>query len=219
MDTFIDIKNYIDQELNHLDHPVTKDIRNIANKIYQNTDHQLTHMLYICNELLKTQKWNYKTIAFDLIFRVKKQYQKETFNIFESWLFDYVNDWGDCDDFCTHAFGYLLMIYPEFFTRILTWKDHPKFAVRRATAVIFIYAIKKNKYQTFDLLLVSDLLMKDDHYLVLKGYGWMLKVLSEKDPITVYKYLEDNYQEMPRVAFRYALEKLDEVQKKLLMRL
>ena len=219
MNTFIDIKNYIDQELDRLDHPVTKDIRNISKKIYQNTDHQLAFIINICNELLKTQQWNYKTIAFDLIYKVKKQYQKETFSIFESWLFDYVNDWGDCDDFCTHAFGYLLMIYPEFFARILTWKDHPKFAVRRATAVILIYAIKKDQYKTFDLLLVSDLLMKDDHYLVLKGYGWMLKVLSQKDPFTVYKYLEDNHQEMPRVAFRYALEKLNETQKKLLMML
>lgn len=111
------------------------------------------------------------------------------------------------------------MIYPDLFPRILAWKDHHNFAVRRATAVILIYAIRKNRYKDFDIHHVSDLLMHDEHYLVLKGYGWMLKSLSQKEPITVYNYLVKNHHQMPRVAFRYALEKLSKEQKNTLMRL
>lgn len=61
--------------------------------------------------------------------------------------------------------------------------------------------------------MISDALMNDSHYLVLKGYGWMLKVLSEAEPEKVYEYLIKNRNCMPRVAFRYALEKLDKDKK------
>lgn len=220
MKTYNEIKNYIDRTLEKIKHPVTKDIRNIAKTTYDNiNNHELSNMINICNQLLQTKIWHYKTIAFDMIFKVKKQYTLETFTTFESWLFNYVYDWSDCDDFCTHAFGYLLMKYPELFPRILKWKDHPNFAVRRATAVILIYPIRKNNYHSFDPLLISDLLMTDDHYLVLKGYGWLLKVLSQKEPTIVYNYLQKNHYKMPRVAFRYALEKLNTQQKSTLMRL
>lgn len=220
MKTITEIKNYIDQELKDIKHPVTKDIRNIARKTYQKiNDHSLEHMIVVCDQLLQTKIWHYKTIAFDMIFKVKNQYQKETFAVFESWLYDYINDWGDCDDFCTHAFGYLLMIYPDLFSKILKWNDHEKFAVRRATAVILIYPIRKNKYQSFEPLLISDMLMHDHHYLVLKGYGWLLKVLSQKEPLTVYNYLLKHHHHMPRVAFRYALEKMSAEQKNILMKL
>jgi len=59
--------------------------------------------------------------------------------------------------------------------------------------------------------------MKDEHHLVLKGYGWMLKVLSQVEKDKVYEYLLKNKNIMPRVAFRYALEKVDEETRRRLM--
>ena len=59
--------------------------------------------------------------------------------------------------------------------------------------------------------------MNDKHDLVLKGYGWMLRVLSQIDPNSVCEYLIRNKNTMPRVSFRYALEKLDREKKMLLM--
>ena len=64
---------------------------------------------------------------------------------------------------------------------------------------------------------VSDLLLKDDHDLVQKGYGWMLKVLSKKEPQQVIGYLNAKHAAIPRVAFRYAIEKLDDKTKRELM--
>jgi len=56
---------------------------------------------------------------------------------------------------------------------------------------------------------VKDILMTDEHHLVLKGYGWMLKILSTKEPELIFDYLLKNKAVMPRVAYRYALEKMD----------
>jgi len=66
-------------------------------------------------------------------------------------------------------------------------------------------------------LRISDILMKDEHDLVRKGYGWMLKILSIKEPSLVFEYLLKNKTVMPRVSYRYALEKMDIEKKKILM--
>lgn len=67
--------------------------------------------------------------------------------------------------------------------------------------------------------MIYDQLLKDENHLVLKGYGWILKVYGNKNPIAIKKYLYDNVNEMPRVSFRYALEKLDKETKSKLMEL
>lgn len=62
-------------------------------------------------------------------------------------------------------------------------------------------------------------LMLDEHDLVLKGYGWMLKVLSQVDQRCVMEYLIKNHERMPRVVYRYALEKFDKETRNKLMKM
>jgi len=44
--------------------------------------------------------------------------------------------------------------------------------------------------------------------MVQKGYGWMLKVASDRDPNRVFEYVMKHKKIMPRTALRYAIEKL-----------
>lgn len=140
------------------------------------------------------------------------------FPIFERWLKNYVNGWGNCDDFCTHAFGELFRRNKELFAKTLEWVDHPDFWVRRGAAVVQILSIRKNDYENLEPFKVSDKLMNDEHHLVLKGYGWLLKVLSQKEPDLVYDYVIKNKKQMPRLALRYAIEKFDEKRRQQLMK-
>ena len=66
---------------------------------------------------------------------------------------------------------------------------------------------------------ISDALLLDQHDLVQKGYGWMLKCLSTVDYENVKRYLIDKHFIMPRTAFRYALDKFDVETRKWLMEL
>ena len=180
-------------------------------------DKSIDNVLMFCEKLLEERQWELGVIAYDWAYRVKNQYNNNTFFIFEAWLKEYVTGWGDCDDFCTHAFGELMCQNNDLFTYVLEWTKHKDFWVRRAAAVVLIYPIKQNRYQELYPFVIADLLMQDKHDLVLKGYGWMLKVLSKPEPNNVYKYLDKNKDSMPRVSFRYALEKLDKETKILLM--
>ncbi len=115
--------------------------------------------------------------------------------------------------------GELVRQRKSVFEKIIAWTENNDFWVRRASAVILIPAILKNDYEGINPFAISDCLMSDEHDLVLKGYGWMLKALSQVKPICVKEYLIKNCKRMPRVAYRYALEKFDKETRNKLMQM
>lgn len=201
-------------------HLKTGDIRKLSAELYRSLeDKSRDKVLAISGELLEDRSWPLKVIAFDFAYRVRKQYDENTFSLFESWLVKYVRGWGDCDDFCTHAFGELIVQNTKLAKKTMVWTERDEFWMRRAAAVVLIPSISRGKYKETDPIAVSDRLLLDGEDLVRKGYGWMLKILSVKEPQLVYDYLVKNKETMPRVSFRYALEKMDKVRKSELMRL
>lgn len=201
-------------------HIVTGDIRRLSARLFRKIENrQIDNVLALCEELLSQRDWALGVIAFDWAYRVRKQYHAETYGIFFGWLKKYVRGWGDCDDFCTHAFGELLKSRKELFSSVLEWTKDEDFWVRRASAVVLIPAILHNDYRGISPFMISDALLCDRHELVLKGYGWMLKCYSQIEPETVKKYLIDRHTVMPRVAFRYALEKYNAETRNMLLKL
>ena len=200
----------LNENVPHGKHIVTGDIRKLSARLFRKIeDKQIDNVLLLCGELLEQHDWALGVIAFDWAHRVKNQYNDATYDVFFGWLKKYVRGWGDCDDFCTHAFGELLRGKKELFPRILEWTKDEDFWVRRASAVILIPAILRRDYDGIYPYQISDALMSDEHDLVQKGYGWMLKCLSQIEPASVKQYLIDKHAIMPRVAYRYALEKFD----------
>jgi 3-methyladenine DNA glycosylase AlkD len=196
----------------------TSDIRRLSSSLFREVRHESIDAVFMmCKDFLEDRSWEMGVIAFDWAYRMKKQYKIETFDIFEGWLLEYVRGWGDCDDFCTHAVGELLCQFPELFVRIQKWTERNEFWMRRAAAVTLIPALLKDRYASFDPFIISDALMQDEHDLVCKGYGWMLKTYSYKERDKVCDYLRKNKAVMPRVAYRYALGKMPADIKKELM--
>lgn len=199
-------------------HIKTGDIRKLSSKLYRTlSDKSRDHVFSVCSDLLEQRNWEMGVIAFDFAYRVRAEYNEDTFLIFENWLEKYVRGWGDCDDFCTHAFGELICQNTNLAKNVIKWTKRQEFWMRRAAAVVLIPSIWHDKYRETDPLRLADLLMLDEHDLVRKGYGWMLKILSTKEPELVFNYLMQHKGVMPRVSFRYALEKMDADQKKKLM--
>ena len=196
----------------------TGDIRRLSAKLFREVkDKPIDYVFSVCDELLEQRNWPMGIITYDFAYRMRKQYDEKTFPVFESWLVKYVRGWGDCDDFCTHAFGELICQNPSLTEKTIAWTKRDEFWMRRAAAVVLLPSIGKGKYSETNPLRISDILMTDEHHLVLKGYGWMLKMLSTKEPGLVFDYLLKNKTVMPRVAYRYALEKMDAAKKRILM--
>jgi len=181
-------------------------VRQIAKKYFPEFNKE--KIFDLCEELLSSGYSEEATIAFQWVFKLKNKYQESDFKIFESWLKKYVDNWGKCDDFCTHAFGEFILQFPEFLPKLNFWAKLQNRWLRRASAVILIYPIKKDKKFLDKIFEISDLLLIDRDDLVQKGYGWMLKEASNLYQKQIFDYVMQNKAQMPRTALRYAIEKM-----------
>ncbi len=164
-------------------------------------------ILNTCEQLLETGQDEKISIVFDWAFRLRKNYEESDFKIFARWLKKHVSNWASCDDFCTHAFGYFILKFPEFLKDVRKWTKSNNRWNKRASAVILIYSNRKDKNIEFAFK-IADILLKDSDDLVQKGYGWMLKEISNIYPKKIFEYVMKNKKDMPRTSLRYAIEKL-----------
>ncbi len=203
------VQRYFNNEIDNYGIRTPK-VRKIAKEYFKEiNDRSKDEILDLCEELLQTGISENYTIAFQWTYRIKNRYEKEDFQRFESWLEKYVNNWGACDDFCTHAFGYFVYEYPEYISNVKEWTKSDNMWKRRAAAVIMIYSIRREAHLD-DVFDIADLLFYDDEDLVQKGYGWMLKEVSKNYEQEVFDYIMKNKDDMPRTSLRYAIEKMPE---------
>ncbi|CAN2212810.1 COG4912 Predicted DNA alkylation repair enzyme [Candidatus Nanopelagicaceae bacterium] len=83
----------------------------------------------------------------------------------------------------------------------------------RRVAIIFTFSFIR--VGQLDLTIaIAKLLLKDDHDLIHKGVGWMLREAGKRDVMLLRKFLTEHAHEMPRTMLRYAIEKLPEQERK-----
>jgi len=74
------------------------------------------------------------------------------------------------------------------------------------------------KNQQFDLTLqLAKKLLTDQHDLMHKAVGWMLREIGKRDEAVLIKFLEANLKKMPRTMLRYSLERLGEADRRRFM--
>lgn len=210
-----------ERDYNALVSPVIKkSFRNLANQYHKRLQkYSLDELFDFCERLLKENKRGYTIVAYQLADKRHKEYTIDTFTRFDHWVKEYLQDWWDCDDFMTHAMGRLHLKFPSLWDQILDWTTNDNFAVRRSAAVVLIPTAKKAKLDIKHAFQVSNILINDDHYLVQKGFGWLLKEATKHYKEDVITYLEKHVTTLSRTAFRYAIEKLDKEERQRLMSL
>ncbi|MCK5345024.1 MAG: DNA alkylation repair protein [Candidatus Heimdallarchaeota archaeon] len=183
-------------------------VRKIASEHYKLVKDKTKSEIYdICEKLMQSGFSEEKTIAFSWVFKQKKHFTLEDFSVFASWIEKYVLSWADCDDFCGHALGYLIFMNESLVKKLKSWSKSSNRWLRRASAVSLIYSVKRDKYHTEAFKIAESLLLDDDD-LVQKGYGWLLKEISNLNEDSVFEFVYNRREKMPRTALRYAIEKM-----------
>lgn len=182
-------------------------IRKIAKEFFKKIEPKTKENISkLSEELLSSGFQEAKVVAFQWVLKLKKEFAKEDFYLFEKWLNKYINNWANCDDFCNSALGEILFQYPELIEKTFLWTNSKNKWKRRASAVSLIYVIRRKNILK-NIFKVADKLLIDKEDLVQKGYGWMLKETSNIYPKEVFYYVMKNKSKMPRTALRYAIEK------------
>ena len=83
---------------------------------------------------------------------------------------------------------------------------------RRIAIISTFCFIRRNDFS--DTLLISKNLLADDHDLIHKAVGWMLREVGKRDLIAEETFLQEHYRSMPRTMLRYAIERFPEARRK-----
>ena len=77
---------------------------------------------------------------------------------------------------------------------------------KRISIVATYTFIRNNDFK--ETIKISELLLKDQHDLIHKAVGWMLREMGKRDEQTLKLFLDKHHKSMPRTMLRYSLEKL-----------
>ncbi len=166
--------------------------------------------------LLESKIHEHRLIALLLLVeRFKKADQKTKTDIYNFYLkhTKYVNNWDLVDLSANYIIGSYLFDKDKALLYQLA-KSHNLWERRIAIIATFDF-IRKNQFE--DTFKLAELLLKDNHDLMHKAVGWMLREVGKKDQKALEVFLKKHAKQMPRTMLRYAIERFNKEKKKYYM--
>jgi len=191
---------------------VMPDIRKIAKK----------HIDIDINEVFTLLKspWHEErmTALIILVLKFPKLSKDEQTNIYEQYLkhTKYINNWDLVDLSCRDIVGKYIFENQEELPRLDKLAESSLLWDRRIAVIsTFYFLIKNDPAPTLD---VVEKLLLDQHDLIQKANGWMLRELGKRiDSQILIDFLKNHYQDLPRTTLRYAIERFpDSIRKQYL---
>ena len=83
---------------------------------------------------------------------------------------------------------------------------------RRIAMIATFDGIRRGDFD--DTFRIADLLLHDDHDLIHKAVGWLLREVGKRDGAAERAFLKSRYKTMPRTMLRYAIERFPEAERR-----
>ncbi len=190
-DIFLGIKVPVQRRIakKYKDLPLT-DLKKLLNSEIH--EHRLTSLFILIDKYNKSDDGGRKNIYNFYLKNAKK-----------------INNWDLVDSSALYIVGNYLYTQP----RMVVKKTLQELAAsdnlweRRISIISTFYFIKQNRLG--EAVGISQMLLRDEHDLIHKAVGWMLREVGKSNKAVLLKFLDKNCGNMPRVMLRYSMEKLD----------
>lgn len=162
-----------------------------------------------CEKLLNSKIHEERLLALLILeLQFKAGDAKDQKKIYDFYLrkMDRINNWDLVDCSAYHIVGGYLFQRPRGI--LIKMAQSKELWVKRIAIIATFHFIKKNDFE--DTLKISKILLQDEHDLIHKAVGWMLREVGKRDLKTEEVFLKSHYQSMPRTMLRYAIEKFPE---------
>jgi 3-methyladenine DNA glycosylase AlkD len=147
-------------------------------------EHRLTSLFILINQYKNNKE------------KITNFYLKNTKNI---------NNWDLVDSSAPKILGnYLLNKDKSILYKLAKSKNLWE---RRISIISTLEFIKNNQFN--DTIKLSKILLKDNHDLIQKAVGWMLREMGKRNNNLLENFLDKYHKQMPRTMLRYAIEKLN----------
>lgn len=127
---------------------------------------------------------------------------------------DQINNWDLVDTSAPHIVGRHLMERSRKVLFRLVKSNN--LWHRRVAMLATFHFIRQEDFA--DALRLAELLRADEHDLMHKAVGWMLREIGNRDIVVLRKVLDQHAAFMPRTMLRYAIEKLPESERRQYLR-
>lgn len=171
-----------------------------------------------CNKLLHSKYHEHRMVSLFIL--VEKFARTDSFGrteIYQLYLDNirYINNWDLVDLSSYKIVGeyladknrdklYQLARCGSGESQLVSYQKEDLWANR--IAVISTYAFIKDNDFT-ETLAISEILLDNEHDLIHKAVGWMLREVGKRDQAVEEEFLQKHYKSMPRTMLRYSIEK------------
>jgi 3-methyladenine DNA glycosylase AlkD len=122
----------------------------------------------------------------------------------------HINNWDLVDVSAPHIVGHHLTTRPRDILHQMALSN--SLWERRIAIISTFHFIRQHDFD--DTLRIAKTLLHDNHDLMHKAVGWMLREVGKRDFATEEAFLLQHYRTMPRTMLRYAIERFPEARRK-----
>lgn len=122
-----------------------------------------------------------------------------------------INNWDLVDVSAPHIVGRHLQDRPRKILRKLARSS--SLWERRIAIISTLHFIRMNDFS--DTLHIAETLLQDEHDLMHKAAGWMLREVGKRDLAVEEGFLRQHHRDMPRTMLRYAIERFPDSKRKI----
>jgi 3-methyladenine DNA glycosylase AlkD len=187
----------------------TAAMRHLARTLYANhaRDWTIDDAVSCAEALIVDRYLEAKSVGIEILARYRRELTPRLLPVWKRWLAkSYAANWATTDALCGLLIGPMLVAHPASVPAMRQWTRHRSLWVRRAAAVSLIPSVRKGlaldaAYE------VAAALRDDDHDLIHKAVGWMLREAGKADQPRLERYLREHGRATPRTTVRYAIER------------